>query len=119
MHDRSVVYETLATKSNLPSREGGIMGNVRIAAFASAVVAVILVARAHAEIYCTDLGCSSIGGGGYVLVVDGAAGNPDPADGYILVEADGRVCFADMDGPYSDTSPDDGNPRAPSERCLP
>lgn len=67
---------------------------------------------------CTDLACHAVAADGYLVVLDGAAGNPDPADGYVVVEGDGTACAAFAGGPYSDTTPNDGNPRSPSEFCV-
>lgn len=43
--------------------------------------------------------------GGYVVSADGAAGNPDPTDGYISVSNGGQVCADDNGAPGNSTSP--------------
>jgi hypothetical protein len=54
---------------------------------------------ASAEEVCTDVGCASVAEGDYILVLDGAEGNPDPADGYISVDGAGTVCAEDEGSP--------------------
>lgn len=73
----------------------------------------------------TPIGNAGSGEAGEALILDGATGNPDPADGYISVSEDGTVsCEADG-GPYNDdgTSVNDDdnedNDWAPSGECDP
>lgn len=78
---------------------------------------VLPLAGATADPVCTDAGCVTAGEGGYVLVLDGAAGNPDPADGFISVSDGGQVC-SDDNGTADDGNPDNG-PESSSPMCAP
>lgn len=83
-----------------------------------AVLAVVLpLTGAAAAPVCTPAGCATVNEGGYMLVLDGAAGNPDPADGFVSVSNSGRVCSDD------NGTADDGNaangPESTSPMCNP
>jgi hypothetical protein len=77
----------------------------RFALFAGAAMIVAgVVSTGQAAPVCTDVGCVTVNEGGYALILDGAAGNPDPLDGYISVSGGGQLCADD-----TGSSPDDEN----------
>ncbi|MGH7820853.1 MAG: hypothetical protein ACREQ9_13885 [Candidatus Binatia bacterium] len=84
---------------------------------AAAIAVLAIAGTSGADVVCTDLGCASVNEGGYVVVADGAAGNPDPADGFISVSSDGVVC-ADDNGTADDGDPNNG-PESQSPTCAP
>lgn len=90
--------------------------------FALLVVVIAAVALplagATADPVCdVPLGCVTVGEGGYVLVLDGAEGNPDPADGFVSVSDDGQIC-SDDNGTADDGNPANG-PESTSPMCNP
>ena len=75
---------------------------------------VLPLAGATAEPVCdVPIGCVTVNEGGYVLVLDGDAANPDPADGFISVSDDGQICSDD------NGTADDGNPANGAESTSP
>jgi hypothetical protein len=85
-------------------------------ASAAAIVSLGVARTASAETVCTDLGCVTVNEGGYAIVIDGAASNPDPLDGFISVGS-GQVC-ADDNGTADDGDPSNG-PESESPTCAP
>lgn len=83
----------------------------------AAAIAVLSAGISSADTVCTDLGCATANEGGYLVVADGNAANPDPADGFISVSADGVVC-ADDNGTADDGDPENG-PESTSPTCAP
>jgi hypothetical protein len=82
-----------------------------------AAAAMAFTASAGADTVCTAVGCASVNEGGYVLVADGDAANPDPADGFVSVSAAPQVC-SDDNGTADDGDPDTG-PESTSPTCNP
>lgn len=72
---------------------------------------------ASADTVCTAAGCVSVDEGGYVVVLDGDAGNPDPGDGFISVSDAPRIC-ADDNGTADDGNAGNGN-ESTSPTCGP
>lgn len=72
---------------------------------------------ASAAPVCAPLACVTANEGGYVAVVDGDAGNPDPIDGFASVSEGGQVC-ADDNGTADDGDPENGAESA-SPTCAP
>lgn len=70
---------------------------------------------ASADQVCTAAGCATANEGGYVVVLDGDAANPDPADGFISVSNGGQVC-ADDNGTADDGDATNG-PESTSPTC--
>lgn len=76
----------------------------------------LLGGAASADTVCTPAGCATVNEGGYAVVLDGDAANPDPADGFISVSNGGEVC-ADDNGTADDGNPDNG-PESTSPTCF-
>ncbi len=72
------------------------------------------MSTAHAAPVCVPGGCLGVNDAGYVVVGDGDASNPDPADGYAGITGGGSFDCGDEGGPYSGTPVTPGcNPSAP------
>jgi hypothetical protein len=69
-----------------------------------------------ADLVCTFQGCVGANEGGHLVVVDGDASNPDPADGFVSVSDDGVVCIDD-NGTADDGNPNNG-PESTSPTCV-
>jgi hypothetical protein len=89
----------------------------KLALLIAALAVVLPLSSAMAAPTCTPAGCVTVNEGGYVLVLDGDAANPDPGDGFISVSSGGRVCSDD------NGTADDGNaangPESTSPMCNP
>ncbi len=64
-----------------------------------------VVSTGHADPVQTPLGSASVNEGGYILVLDGTADNPDPLDGYISVDQNGKACASDEGTPGDTNEP--------------
>jgi hypothetical protein len=98
---------------------GGGVSLKRAAVVVLAVASFLVggVSVASAENVCTAAGCTSVNEGGYVVVLDGDAANPDPGDGFISVSDAPQVC-ADDNGTADDGNLDNG-PESTSPTCNP
>lgn len=72
---------------------------------------------ASADQVPTPLGTATVNEGGYAVVLDGNADNPDPGDGFISVSDGGQVC-SDDNGTADDGNPDNGA-ESESPTCNP
>ena len=54
---------------------------------------------------CTDAGCAGVAADGWILVLDGAVGNPDPADGFVGITDGGAIDCDNEGGPYTAGTP--------------
>lgn len=80
----------------------------------AAVAALGGIGSASADpILCLDIGCAGVGADGYIIVLDGAAGNPDPIDGYIGIGDGWSFACDDEDGPYTN----DGDGEVGNDTC--
>lgn len=67
----------------------------------SATMLVAAAGASFAEPIETPVGTAEVSESGVIL--DGAAGNPDPIDGYITADGSG-ICASDEGSPYDETS---------------
>lgn len=69
--------------------------------------ALTTTAASAAPAYCNEAGCAGVAADGYVVVLDGDPGNPDPIDGFIGVTDGGGVDCDSEGGPYTAGTPTD------------
>ena len=62
----------------------------------------------------TDAGWAGVASDGYLIVLDGNAGNPDPVDGYVGITDGGAFECSDTGGPYSGGTTAGCNPQPPA-----
>ncbi|HWH45095.1 MAG TPA: hypothetical protein VNT32_10220 [Thermoleophilaceae bacterium] len=86
------------------------MKKLLLAAVAAAAMAFAGVATA--DPVDTPVGTLTVNEGGYVLLADGNADNPDPVDGYVSV-TEGNACVNDAGNP--DDTDGDGVPNGEDE----
>lgn len=86
------------------------MKKLLLAAVAAAAMAFAGIATA--DPVDTPVGSVTVNEGGYVLLADGNADNPDPIDGYVSV-TEGNVCANDAGNP--DDTDGDGEPNETDE----